>query len=176
MSYRNHNHNNNYRNNNNNNNNNNRRRYSGSRNRRSHSILPPVAVLERYGEDGKNRLITMAEEEQIHRHDWEAAYLRAYTRSHRFGQFFGFIVSLALIYTVFSLSQAGDPETAIALALGGFFALGMCALVGIKTRRISRRPRRPQSQRPQFNQESYDAKADLDVEEEFEEEEERVKA
>lgn len=118
-------------------------RFNGAK--RSHSILPPPHILQEYerlSEGATDRLIEMAEIEQAHRHDWEDDCLRAYTKSHRIGQLFGFIAALAIVGVTYLLATSGNGETASVVAASGFLMLIVNTLVIAKTRRFERKPRK----------------------------------
>jgi uncharacterized membrane protein len=125
-----------------------RERQSGGRfnnNRRSHSILPPPHILQEYeklSEGATERLLEMAEIEQAHRHDWEDDALRSYTKSHRIGQLFGFIIALAIVGVALYLAVNGYGQTAAVVAASGFLSLTINSLVTAKTRRFDRKPRK----------------------------------
>ncbi len=109
--------------------------------RKSHTILPPASVLDSYEEllpGSVEILFDMAEREQKNRHEREQAQFEAHTRSHRIGQFFGFITSLAIVISVSYLALRGEEETAITLALSGFGALVLVSLISSRNRKKTR--------------------------------------
>lgn len=126
--------------------------------RRSHTILPPASILDSYEEllpGSVEILFEMAEREQKNRHDREQAQFAAHIRSHRIGQFFGFVVSLSIVISVSYLALQGQEDTAITLALSGFGALALASLISSRSRKKGRTPhhhnRTQNDQRPRNN-------------------------
>lgn len=105
--------------------------------------LPPASTLQAYealSEGAAEQLLEMAEIEQEHRHEWEDNYLRSYTKSHRIGLLFGFVVAIAVVSGSVALSFAGDSLAAVALAASGFFCLAVNSIVASRTRHFRRKP------------------------------------
>lgn len=116
--------------------------FSGNRNRQ-YSALPSPSQLEAYealSEGAASQLLEMAEIEQTHRHEWEEAYLRSYTKSQRIGMLFGFLLAISIVAGSFLLAASGSIIASCALSVSGFSALIVNAIVFFKTRRFERKP------------------------------------
>lgn len=143
---------------------------NGFQKKRSSAILPPPAIIQAYeeiSEGAADRLLEMAEIEQNHRHDWEAAYLRSYTRSHRIGQLTGIAFLGALIYSVIHLASTGAETTAITVAVAGFLTMSLSGVVAYKTRKFERKPRKfvdkNQSQHSRQNEEELEEEVEKEL-------------
>lgn len=111
--------------------------------RKTQGALPSPEVLRAYealSEGAAAQLLEMAEAEQMHRHEWEDAYLRSYTKSHRIGLLFGFFLALAIISASLWLGFGGNNIAAAALSISGFTALIINTIVSAKTRRFEKKP------------------------------------
>jgi uncharacterized membrane protein len=125
-----------------------RNREEGYTNRfRPQAILPAPSILQAYediAEGSMDRLLEMAEAEQIHRHEWENKALAAYVKAHRIGQISGLVIaSTILSSTLYIASVLNDSRLAITVAVGGFLSLAISSMVASKSRRYERKPRRP---------------------------------
>lgn len=92
----------------------------------SSSPVPPVDVLEGYNAqipDGANRLFTMVEGEQEHRHRLENTVVAANNKLAARGQLFGFIAVISL--SVFAGYCALTGREAVAIVIFGTTLLGM---------------------------------------------------
>lgn len=90
-------------------------------------LLPSAEELENYDSivpGAAARIITMAEEEQEHRHLWEDNALRVYMRSSYYGMVFGTLIALFIVTLTFLLHRNGDKELA-----GFVFFLGFATLL-----------------------------------------------
>lgn len=117
-------------------------------------FLPSASALQEYeyaSEGSVERILALAQAEQEHRHDWEAAYFKAQVASQRLGQAFGFFITLFLIVSVWSLATTHHDNAAIALAAAGFLCLSLSGIVSFRRRRLYSRTNKrsfsPQSQR-----------------------------
>lgn len=125
-----------------------RRVVRSSDKRRANALLPHPSVLERYEEvapGSSGRLIHMAEEELLRRHDWEDQYLREYMRLHRLGQMFGFILSLATVAAAFYLFVQKEWFGASVIIVGGFGSLVLASMASMMRRRFENRPHKKQN-------------------------------
>jgi len=113
--------------------------------KRPQPMLPPPHILQEYerlSEGATERLIEMAEIEQEHRHEWEDNCLRSATKSHRIGQIFGLIMTLAIVFAAYDLDIKGNKQLAMVIASGGFVLLIINSMAAIITRRMGRKPRK----------------------------------
>lgn len=111
-----------------------------------HTILPAPSILEAYediSEGSVDRLLDMAELEQIHRHEWENRSLDLYAKAHRFGQLAGLIVALLIIAVTFYVAKSlHDMRLAGIIAGSGFMSLMVSSVFASRIRRYDRRPRK----------------------------------
>lgn len=117
-------------------------RAKGAPKKKHYGAFPSPDVLEAYealSEGAATQLIAMAEEEQLHRHEWEAAYLRSYTKSHRIGMLFGFITTVLLIIAALWLALSGNGAASAALSISGFSALVVNNILVFNMRRHEKR-------------------------------------
>ncbi|MBL0317718.1 MAG: DUF2335 domain-containing protein [Alphaproteobacteria bacterium] len=124
--------------------------------RRSHSILPPAAVIEAYEQlipGAKDRLFAMAEKEMEHRHRVEAAYLQAMKGSYRFGQLFSLLIALGTLWAVVRLATSDHSMLALLTVLVGFGYLFIAVMVSKRQfrRAAGRNNNRDQRQDRQHN-------------------------
>lgn len=113
--------------------------------RRVFALLPHPSTLEQYEEiapGSSSRIVRMAEEELMHRHEWEDKYAQEYIKLYKLGQIFGFIVSLVTISATFYLFLEKEYTGAIVLAGGGFGALIAASFASFVRRKFLQRPRR----------------------------------
>lgn len=104
----------------------------GNRDNGNRNLLPPPSVLQEYeyvAEGSVDRILAMAEVEQEHRHDWEAACFKAQVKSQRIGQVLGFILALLIIFVTWKLTLLGKETVAAALGGGAFIALALPAII-----------------------------------------------
>lgn len=116
-----------------------------SRGKLSHNILPPPSILEAYeglSEGAADKLFTMAEQEQSHRHEWENRYLSSHARAYRFGQFFGVIIAGLIAYYSFQMVMADKSQEAIYLMIGGFSFLAVSSIAAAKGKYFTKRHNR----------------------------------
>lgn len=73
-----------------------------------------------------NRVLTIAEKEQSHRHWWEKVALVAEIGLNYLGQILGFLVSLALMYGAFKSAEINQPVVACAFLAAS--AVGMVSV------------------------------------------------
>ena len=129
--------------------NNRNKNFSRDRNsRKSESvsdILPSSEILEKFEDASPGsvaELISMAQQEQKHRHDWQGQYLKSHNLSTRIGQVFGLIYNLALLGVVANLINSGEKELGIKIFTINAVAIAFIALITTFERRVfSRRPR-----------------------------------
>lgn len=91
--------------------------------------LPPPQVLQQYGEvlpDAPERIVTMAENEQKHRHQVESNALQGQIALDRRGQRFGLTIGLSALGVALFLGL-NDQELAASI-IGG---IDLVALVGV---------------------------------------------
>lgn len=102
--------------------------------------LPPPAALEKFNEiipNGADRIVKMAEAEQLHRHEYEKHGMVATASEARHGQFLGALVSCLAIGSAAYTSSIG-AHWAVSAALVGIPVLGLVRAIV--------RPRGPKSQ------------------------------
>lgn len=83
--------------------------------------LPDPESLAQYNNiitDGANRIMTMAEKEQAHRHQREANNDRAFNSARTVGQWFGIISLLIIALLAAYIASLGHAGAAVTLALG----------------------------------------------------------
>jgi uncharacterized membrane protein len=138
---------------------------------RPQAILPAPSILQAYediAEGSMERLLEMAEAEQIHRHEWENKALAAYVKAHRIGQISGLVIaSTILSSTLYVATVLNDSRLAITIAVGGFLSLAISSVVASKSRRYERKPRRPYGRsfrRSRFDEEDGGSRRDSDEE------------
>ena len=91
--------------------------------------LPPPQILEQYGEilpDAPQRIVTMAEKEQEHRHHVESNALQGQIALDRRGQRFGLTIGVSALAVALILGL-NDQELAASI-IGG---IDLVALVGV---------------------------------------------
>jgi uncharacterized membrane protein len=113
--------------------------------KRSHFILPPPAILDAYenlSPGATERLMSMAEQEQKHRHNWEDTALRSYVLSNRLGKMCGALVGLSVVFSSTYLALSGDKSTSLIIAITGFTSLTVSSLVTLISRKFERKPRK----------------------------------
>jgi uncharacterized membrane protein len=132
--------------------------------RKPQSILPPPSILRAYeeiSEGASDRLIEMAEIEQIHRHDWENMALTAYARSHRLGQICGMLVALAIIYaSIYAVKVLHDQYLATMIAGCGFSSIIVSTFFAAKTKRYESRVRKYTHNKEERKQEATEDTSD----------------
>lgn len=95
--------------------------------------IPSPEELEHYEkihEGFADRIVTMAEREQNHRHDIEDSGLKAVVAAEKRGQIFTFIISLSVIVGGVSLASMGHPAWGIGLLLPALAALAYTLMTG----------------------------------------------
>lgn len=113
-------------------------------NRRVQSLLPHPSIMEQYEDiapGSSGRIIHLAEEELLHRHDWEDQYLYEYMRLYRIGQGFGFVLSLITVGLTFYLVLEKEYVGASLITLGGFGALVAASIASSVKRRFEGKKR-----------------------------------
>lgn len=102
----------------------------------SSSSIPSAAALQAYedmSEGAADKILTMAQSEQIHRHKWEYIALHKALFNHRLGQIFAFLIALSIVLGTIYLSITKDYISASALAITGFMSLSLSSLAATKT-------------------------------------------
>ena len=88
--------------------------------------LPPAEDLKKYNEatpDAADRIIKMAENEQIHRHHREEKELDTNAKFERQGQWFGFILSILSLLGGFGLIYLDKDGLGTLFGVGGISSL-----------------------------------------------------
>ena len=88
--------------------------------------LPPAEDLKKYNEatpDAADRIIKMAENEQIHRHHREEKELDLNTKFERQGQWFGFVLSILSLLGGFGLIYLDKDGLGALFGVGGIASL-----------------------------------------------------
>lgn len=88
--------------------------------------LPPAEDLKKYNEatpDAADRIIKMAENEQIHRHHREEKELDTNAKFERQGQWFGFILSILSLLGGFGLIYLDKDGLGTLFGVGGIASL-----------------------------------------------------
>ena len=107
--------------------------------------LPPPQMLDRYNSvipDGANRIMIMAEKQQIHRHELESTVVTANAAAQARGQLFAFLLALvAIIGGVFLIATGKDTAglAAILTALGALVTVFIVGRVQATSERRSKR-------------------------------------
>ena len=95
--------------------------------------IPSPQELEHYEkihEGFADRIVTMAEREQNHRHGIENSGLKAAVAAEKRGQVFIFVISLSVILGGVSLASMGHPAWGIGLLLPALGALAYTLVTG----------------------------------------------
>lgn len=98
-------------------------------------LLPPPELLERYESISKGLskdLVEIIKKEQMHRHELQDKYLMHF----RFGQFFGAVFLIFVIYMIFDLAKSGNLTLAYSLT-GVFGVLIFLILLQYKKDKLS---------------------------------------
>jgi uncharacterized membrane protein len=110
---------------------------------RTVEILPHPEVLESYNYvvDGSARMIlTMFENEQKHRHDWEKQALRIHSYSTIIGQVLGFLIATAVFISATIIGIYGDSTIGAFIWVFGMSIIVMAGLVWAYAKSMGQRP------------------------------------
>lgn len=83
---------------------------------RKETLLPPPELLERYENISKGlskELVELVKKEQEHRHNLQNKYLTHF----RYGQIFGSIFLIYILYMIFDLAQSGYVKLSYSLSV-----------------------------------------------------------
>ena len=120
-------------------------RSSRSQPQRSKSveILPHPEVLEGYNyviEGSAERILSMFEAEQRHRHAWEDRALQIHSRGSILGQVLGFGIGIAIFVSAALIGMYGNPAIAAFVWVFGLAIVVMSALVWTYAKSMGQRP------------------------------------
>jgi uncharacterized membrane protein len=111
--------------------------------------LPHPSILQRYDEISQgaaDRIIMMAEREQVHRHSWEKRALNADVMYSMMGMLAGWTTAIAI--AIGAVIAAAYGQTAVGLALAGVSATGMVwKLVQGRSQQSEKQAAAPKSKR-----------------------------
>jgi uncharacterized membrane protein len=96
------------------------------------SIMPPADIIQAYediNEGAFERIMSLAESEQEHRHAIEKTNLHIYERSRRIGQLFALFTVIVLCYTILQLTQNGYSQQGMIVAICGFGSIAVVSLL-----------------------------------------------
>lgn len=130
---------------------------------RSIEALPHPEVLEGYDyviEGSAERILTMFEREQQHRHDWEARALKVHIVSTILGQILGFGIAASVFVAAIIIGMYGDANIAAFIWVFGMAIVVMAGLVWTYAKSMGQRPlfARP-AMRQSFRPEKQDEKS-----------------
>ncbi len=121
------------------------RRDNSRRNDSIQDVMPSSEILEQFEEAVPHSvadLISMAEKEQKHRHNWQDQYLKSHSFTTRLGQVCGLIYNLVLLSFVSKIFSEGDKEFALKIFLANVALMAFVAVITTFERRVfSRRPK-----------------------------------
>ena len=146
------------------NNSNDTRRNNPPKNRpRAHDALPSPELLEGYDyviEGSAERILSMFEKEQEHRHQWERLALRTHTVSTLLGQGLGFLIAVSVFVAAIIIGIYGDSTIAAFIWVFGMAIIVMAGLVWAYAKTMGQRPlfARP-AMRTSFRAEKTDEKS-----------------
>lgn len=106
-------------------------------------FLPSPEILESYNYvvDGSARMIlSMFEQEQKHRHDWERTSLRIYSFSSILGQLLGFFIAVSVFASATMIGVYGNTNVAAFIWVFGMAIVVMAGLVWAYAKSMGQRP------------------------------------
>ncbi len=118
---------------------------SGGRDRQPRAVefLPHPDVLESYNYvvDGSAKMIlTMFEQEQKHRHEWEKSALKIYSFSTVLGQILGFFLAVSVFVSATIIGISGNTAVAAFFWVFGMAIVVMAGLVWAYAKSMGQRP------------------------------------
>jgi uncharacterized membrane protein len=96
--------------------------------------LPPAEELEKYNSiipNGADRIMTMAEKEQIHRQGIESIITKSVASQNSRGQWFAFVIAISALIFAAYLFNLGKDGYAISLICGDFLLISG-AFIGLR--------------------------------------------
>jgi len=124
-------------------NNKNRNQRSAGNKPRANNPLPHPEILEGYDyviEGSAERILTMFEREQQHRHDWESRALKIHSISTVLGQLLGFLIAVSVFGAAMVIGLYGDSNTAAFIWVFGLAIVVMAGLVWTYAKSMGQRP------------------------------------
>lgn len=112
-------------------------------NNRANNPLPHPEILEGYDyviEGSAERILTMFEREQKHRHAWEERALRIHGLSTVLGQLLGFLIAVSVFGAAVVIGLYGDTNTAAFIWVFGLAIVVMAGLVWTYAKSMGQRP------------------------------------
>lgn len=106
-------------------------------------FLPHPEILESYNYivDGSAKMIlSMFEQEQKHRHDWERSSLKIYSVSTILGQLLGFLIAVAVFVSATVIGVHGNTTIAAMIWVFGMAIIVMAGLVWAYAKSMGQRP------------------------------------
>lgn len=105
--------------------------------------LPHPEVLEGYDyviEGSAERILSMFEREQRHRHEWESRALKIHSFSTVLGQILGFFIAVSVFVSAIVIGLYGDTNTAAFIWVFGLAIIVMAGLVWTYAKSMGQRP------------------------------------
>lgn len=122
---------------------NNKNRNNQQRGRGANNPLPHPEILEGYDyviEGSAERILSMFENEQKHRHSWESRALRIHSISTVLGQLLGFLIATSVFGAAVVIGLYGDTNTAAFIWVFGLAIVVMAGLVWTYAKSMGQRP------------------------------------
>lgn len=119
------------------------RNNQGNKPRRAPEGMPAPDMLEGYDNvlpGSAARIIDMFEREQQHRHRWEERALRVHQVSTWLGQFFGFLIAIAIFASAAVIGIHGDATAAAFIWVFGLAIVTMAAVIWWYAKSLGQRP------------------------------------
>ena len=110
---------------------------------RTVEILPHPEVLESYNyvvEGSAKMILTMFENEQKHRHEWETLALQVHKFSSMLGQTLGFLIAVAVFVSATFIGIYGNTTIAAFIWVFGMAIIVMAGLVWSYAKSMGQRP------------------------------------
>lgn len=107
--------------------------------------IPPADELAKYGQiipNGPDRIVTMAEDQQKHRHKQEDRVIRGNVRSQTLGTIFGFIFGMTGMILGYLLVSNGKDASGLTALIGSMVALIVAFIRGRSGQEKERRVKR----------------------------------
>lgn len=121
----------------------NQKQNRNNRKPRGSNPLPHPEILEGYDyviEGSAERILSMFEREQEHRHKWEERALRTHTISTILGQLLGFLIATSVFGAAMVIGLYGDTNTAAFIWVFGLAIVVMAGLVWTYAKSMGQRP------------------------------------
>ncbi len=113
------------------------------RQQRAVEFLPHPDILESYNyvvEGSAKMILSMFEQEQKHRHEWEKASLKIYSFSSMLGQILGFFIAISVFVSATFIGVFGNTTIAAVIWVFGMAIVVMAGLVWAYAKSMGQRP------------------------------------